>query len=64
MTKRTLSQDEKTAAEQIARQKWPGEAIVVQDDTDDDGNIRVGRIREEVLPMPKGWKKGDPFPSK
>lgn len=63
MAKRTLTEEEKAAIRKELRPKYPGETIVVDDETDDDGNPRVGTIKVDVVEMPKGWDpRKDGFP--
>ena len=62
MSKRILSPEEKVAIAAEARKKYPGETITVRDETDDNGNPVVGRVKITTKEMPKGWTPKDGFP--
>jgi hypothetical protein len=64
MAKRKLTDAEKKAILDSERPKYPGETVVVKDETDEDGNAIIGRIKiGPARSMPKGWKPTDPWPS-
>ncbi len=63
MTKRLLTEEEKAAIRSAEAKKFPGETIIIKDETDENGAPQVGRIKTgPAKVLPKGWKPGDPVP--
>ncbi len=62
MAARKLTAEEKAAATKVLKARHPGESVTVDDHLDANGQLNYTRVKIQAIPMPKGWKPGDPFP--